>query len=367
MVLRTAILVLALAGASWAQDDARARDLLMAAGRKLRGLKTFKASLEFRTETSTEPTPITLVFKRPMLWRFERSVPGRVPSISLNDGNAIWSIMPDHRSFVRNMDQNNSLDHYGGALAVLFVYPDGAPILEGAVRVQVKKDKIGKDECDVVLVERKVAQTRVEVWIDQDKKVRRQVFRQHIKTDKEEIDTERTHEYGEQVASPEVDDAIFSFEPPADFKETFPRPQDPSLLAANGPCPDFELTDLAGKKFKLSDYKKKPLVLVFWSEKAPDLGETLEAIDRLAASNPDAAFVAVNQGTPPKGIKDLLGKTKPAARIALQKTDEASKAFGVLRYPTTYVIGPDRMIAARNGGFSEGQIRAALKALADKK
>ena len=169
------------------------------------------------------------------------------------------------------------------------------------------------------------------------------------------------------ASTPELGDELFVYTPPEDFKMRFPRPRDPSLLPLAGPSPDLDLVDLAGKKFKLSDARKKTLVLMFWSEKVVDLAETFEALDRLQADNADAVFVVLNSGTPPKGIKDLLGKTKPSARIAMQKTDEANKAFGVIRFPTTYVIAADRTIASRNAGFSEILTRQTLKALAEKK
>jgi outer membrane lipoprotein-sorting protein len=365
VVLRTAVLLLALAGAAAAQDEAKARDLLSAAGRILRPLKTFKVSLDHSAKNSPEPTFISLAFKRPSLWHFERA--GRPPSVSVNDGTIVWSTIPAHLIYTSGMDYNNGLDFHGGALALLFFFPDGGPILEGASAVHVRKEKLDQDDCDVITVERKNVQSNTEVWIDAGKKLRKQVFRQHIVMDKGPIDTELTWSYGEQTASPELADELFVYTPPEDFKAQFPRPRDPSLLPLGGPCPDLELLDLAGKKFKLSDTKKKTLVLLFWSEKVVDLAETFEALDRLQADNPEAAFVALNSGTPAKGIKDLLGKAKPAARIALQKTDEGSKAFGVVRYPTTYVISGDRMIAARSAGFSEILTRQTLKVLAEKK
>ncbi|RPH49277.1 MAG: hypothetical protein EHM91_03285 [Planctomycetota bacterium] len=354
-------LLLALALPASAQDEGRAREILAAAGAKLRPAKTFQAVVTHQTKGVEATSTSTLSFKRPMLWHFKREGT-MAPMSSVNDGVTCWSY--GSKTFVRGMDLKNQLDVYGGALAMLFCYPDGAPLLETATRVEVRKNKIGDAACDVILVERAFFKSVTEIWIDSDRKVRRQVFRQTV--DVKEV--ERTWEMGEQILSPELPSDLFKYSPGADLKEMGAgRTVDGSLLKADSPCPDPELVDAAGKKLKLSEFRRKPVVLLFWSEKTPDVGETLEALERLQADHPGAVFLAINQGNSVLGLREIVQKSKLTVRVVPQKADEVSKVFGVIKYPTTYVISPDRTIAARNSGFSELQLRETLEKPAPKK
>jgi peroxiredoxin/outer membrane lipoprotein-sorting protein len=354
-------LLLALALPAAAQDDARARDILAAAGSKLRPAKTFQATVTHQMKGVETVTTSTLYFKRPMLWHFKREG-SQVPMSSVNDGVTCWSYTP--RSFSRYMDLKNQLDFHGGAMAILFYYPDGAPLFELASRVEVRRNKMGDVDCDVVLIERSIVKSVTEIWVDPDRKVRRQVFRQTVETK----EVERTWEMGEQVLSPELSPDLFKYTPGADLKELGAgRPVDVSLLRTDTPSPDADMTDAAGKKLKLSEFKKKTVVLLFWSEKTTDLGETFEALDRLQNDYKTVVFLAINQGNSAQGLKEIAQRSKLPLRFVPQKADEVSKAFGVIKYPTTYVISPDRTIAARNSGFSELQVREALEKLAAKK
>ena len=71
-------------------------------------------------------------------------------------------------------------------------------------------------------------------------------------------------------------------------------------------------------------------------------------------------FLCVNKGDAPSVIKrywDLKGYTMQAVT---QEGTEVSDAFGVLGFPTVYVIGPDGMIRYRSASFEPQAIRKAL-------
>ena len=65
-------LLLALALPASAQDEGRAREILAAAGAKLRPAKTFQAVVTHQTKGIEATSTSTLSFKRPMLWHFKR-------------------------------------------------------------------------------------------------------------------------------------------------------------------------------------------------------------------------------------------------------------------------------------------------------
>lgn len=84
-----------------------------------------------------------------------------------------------------------------------------------------------------------------------------------------------------------------------------------------------------------------------WSEVKQELGD-------------DVIFLCVNKGDSPAVIQKYWKANRFGMRAVRQNAKDASDAFGVLGYPTHYVIGPDGDIRYRSGGFDKDALRKAL-------
>jgi len=84
----------------------------------------------------------------------------------------------------------------------------------------------------------------------------------------------------------------------------------------------------------------------------------------VSAKRNDVAFVAVNVGDSREQIEQWWTESKFTLRAVRQQGDEVSQAFGVMAYPTNYVVGPDGKVLFRCVGYDEASIRKALASTA---
>ena len=80
----------------------------------------------------------------------------------------------------------------------------------------------------------------------------------------------------------------------------------------------------------------------------------------------DVVMLALNTGDPVERIRGYWEKEKFTIRVLREKEREISGAYGVEAYPTNYVIGPDRKVAARTVAYNERALKEALDKLAPK-
>lgn len=130
------------------------------------------------------------------------------------------------------------------------------------------------------------------------------------------------------------------------------------------PAPDFALTDLDGKPHKLSDYRGKDVILVFWATwcgpcklEVPHLKELRESYSKdkleiLAISNEAAAMV--------KGFVTEQGINY----TVLLSPDELTSPYGEVKFiPSSFFVDPEGNIKlAIRGIVQAGDAKAILQA-----
>ncbi|MCX5637499.1 MAG: peroxiredoxin family protein [Planctomycetota bacterium] len=135
------------------------------------------------------------------------------------------------------------------------------------------------------------------------------------------------------------------------------------------PAPDFTLTDTAGKEHKLSDYRGKDVLLIFWATwcrpcqmEVPGLVELRRTI-----SEDKLAMLAISSDKPDVA-KRFVADQEINYTVLLDKGN-MPEPFGVMRIysrtgvPCSFFIGPDGKIKlATSGLLSLGDIRAILQA-----
>jgi len=140
---------------------------------------------------------------------------------------------------------------------------------------------------------------------------------------------------------------------------------DPSFTTWFGkPAPDFSLTDITGKEHKLSDYRGKDIVLMFWATWCPTCRAELPHLIELRDKNPaeKLAVLAVSREN-----ATLLERFVAREKInfpVISSTVAMPVPYGLVQYiPSTFFIDPQSKIKlAATGVVPLDDIKAVLRA-----
>lgn len=171
--------------------------------------------------------------------------------------------------------------------------------------------------------------------------------------------------------NPPTTEAQFAYKVPAGFEEVKqPERPDPekSLLAVGKPAPEFKLPQPGGGELSLTELvKEKKAVLVnFWFRDCPACNAEFPLLQKLYEEKKDQGFelVAVNSSDPEDVIQKYVQENKFTFKVVMGAQGETfplGDAYGVMVFPTNYLIGPDGNILWRGAGFNEAALRAALE------
>ena len=135
-------------------------------------------------------------------------------------------------------------------------------------------------------------------------------------------------------------------------------------------APDFTLKDLAGKEYRLSDYRGKTVLLVFWATWCPPCKMEVPSLIKLRNDIPEEnlAILAISDEKP-----DLVKRFVAAQNInytILLDTGKMPAPFGFKRVygtsgvPCSFFIDPEGTIKLGTGGLiSLNEIKAILQAI----
>ena len=119
------------------------------------------------------------------------------------------------------------------------------------------------------------------------------------------------------------------------------------LLAKGTRAPEFSLNDLEGNTVRLSDFKGKTVVLVFWASWCPDCRAEVPQLKEIAAAADPQKTVFV-QISFDRDFESLCKYTKDNALPGVLLFDPAGKKeskvgadYHVKWIPSLYIINPD--------------------------
>lgn len=137
------------------------------------------------------------------------------------------------------------------------------------------------------------------------------------------------------------------------------------LLKAGTPAPNFQLNDINGNPVRLSDFRGRKVVLVFWASWCPDCREEVPELKAMyKAADPSAvAFVSVSFD---RKLETLVKYAKDNSLPGIQLFDPAGKkdsevcaAYHVKWIPSLYLIDAEGKVQLSTVVISK--VAAALK------
>jgi thiol-disulfide isomerase/thioredoxin len=146
-----------------------------------------------------------------------------------------------------------------------------------------------------------------------------------------------------------------------------------ALKPWSGATPPLELSDIAGVRHTLADYRGKAVLVNFWATWCVPCREEMPSIERLRASLEGRPFavLAVNLAEPESRVRKFLENLEQQAMplrfaILMDRDTKTAKAWQAKLLPATYVIGPDGAIRYRHLGeldWAKPEVRDAILAL----
>jgi len=251
-------------------EGKKAQEIFEAAQAMLRKVEAVEYSVEILRQgegidPKEAPTRRRVQAKRPNMARFEEAS-ARWEGVYLLDGAWLWIFPKTGKTYRRS----GQMDFYLTISGIhtepyyrLFCEKNPTRVLGGAHDVKVGRENVGDVECDAIEWTQPDSmrnEKKHRFWIDADRKPRR--YRLEWKYQGKTYVESVTYGPLDLAATPAAE--TFRFTPPADWADEGKVDMDDLLVAVGSKAPDFEATDLDGRKVKLSDFRGKAVLLNFW-------------------------------------------------------------------------------------------------------
>lgn len=105
-------------------------------------------------------------------------------------------------------------------------------------------------------------------------------------------------------------------------------------------APDFELTDIKGKKIHLSNKRGKVILLNFWASWCPPCVKEIPSMNRLAKSFDENQFeiVSVNFKETPETIAKFLKNAQVDFPVLVDLDGKVSNQYEIFAFPSSFII-----------------------------
>lgn len=126
------------------------------------------------------------------------------------------------------------------------------------------------------------------------------------------------------------------------------------------PAPDFKLQDLYQDVFKLSDYKdKQPVLLFFWTTWCPFCQNELRVLNGMYAGlvKDGVGVLSVNFGELPDAVQSFTNSYHLSYRVLLDRDTSAGRSFGILGVPTYVLIDKKSRIIFQDNFFPQKEYK----------
>ncbi|MCX7976795.1 MAG: TlpA family protein disulfide reductase [Bellilinea sp.] len=105
--------------------------------------------------------------------------------------------------------------------------------------------------------------------------------------------------------------------------------------------PDFALEGLDGKKYSLSSFSGKPVLINFWATWCDPCKAEMPLFESLYRKNSEVVVLGVNYNEPVNVIRRFIEERDLTFPILLDEEGKIAEKFQVFGFPTTYFIDRD--------------------------
>ena len=115
------------------------------------------------------------------------------------------------------------------------------------------------------------------------------------------------------------------------------------LLKPGTAAPEFVLNDINGNTVKMSQFRGKTVVLIFWASWCPDCRAEVPALKELQAkTDPNkVVFVSISSDRTVEAWKKYVAENDLKGVQLYRDKSKVSEDYHVKWIPSQYVIGPD--------------------------
>lgn len=133
-------------------------------------------------------------------------------------------------------------------------------------------------------------------------------------------------------------------------------------------APEFVGTDVAGRLVKLSDFRGKVVVLLFWDAQSPETDQIINLTNRLSAKNTGKPLEVIGITPEPAArIRELQGDGAIGWNNLADSKEELSVAYRITSRPAVFVIDAEGVIQYTGlpGSFVDLTVDALLSEKAE--
>ena len=133
------------------------------------------------------------------------------------------------------------------------------------------------------------------------------------------------------------------------------------LLKPGTPAPEFVLNDINGNSVKMSQFRGKTVVLIFWASWCPDCRAEVPALKELQAKTDPSkvVFVSISSDRTVEAWKKYVAENEMGGVQLYKDKSKVSEDYHVKWIPSQYVIGPDGKVVL--GTVMLDKVAKALK------
>lgn len=361
-------------GAMPGRADEKGEALFKEVEAATKAVSTLSADLAMSQKLDEREMKVTgkVSLKRPNKAQIDLNAP--ISQSVVSDGKTTYQIMAGQKQYLkRNADPDGRDLGAGWALPVTLFFNQDLSLFAGAPNAKPKHggtEKIGGIEYQILEIQGGPEKTDLlRFYVSPDKIITG--FRATLKPDGREMKLDAF--LNNVKLGAELDEKLFAYTPPADFKLFDPAKDQPNfeekLIAVGKPAPKFTLTSSTGSKVSLADaVKNKRAVLInFWFYHCGACREEFPHLQKLYTELKSKGFdiLAINGSDDKATINKYLTEKKFTFRALLGGENggldyDVAEKYGVMAYPTNYLIDSDGNVLWRSVGFDEAGLRKAL-------
>ncbi len=135
-------------------------------------------------------------------------------------------------------------------------------------------------------------------------------------------------------------------------------------VAVGNQAPDFVLTDMQGKKHRLSDYKGQGVFLNFWGTWCPPCKKEMPYINNQYQQFKEKGVqvLSVDIQESELAVNQFADRYKLDFPIMIDKDKEVMTAYGVDQLPATFLIDKSgKVVKYYTGELSENMVREFME------